>query len=554
MTQHRRKAQDSLFAFSFLLLVAASGCGPSKSQSFRSSFLPSLPHTNAETAEQSTPPAGPNLYGRETPNPLAEMAAAPKPTDTEFRLMRAQERFEAGKRAYAQGDLAAARNEFDKAVDTLLATPESAPDRARIERRLEQIVDAVYRYDVNGLGAGEDWDKVQYDKSPLDGMLEMTFPVDPRLKPKVKEEIEATVSQLPLEENDAVLGYIHFFSTDRGRRVLMSGLKRAGRYRPMIERILRDEGVPVELIYLAQAESGFLPRAVSYRQAAGMWQFVGWRGKQYGLDQGSYEDERLDPEKATRAAAKHLHDLFNQFGDWYLAMAAYNCGPGCVASAVERTGYADFWKLRDLGALPRETTNYVPLILAMTIMGKNPADYGLDAVDAEPAVDFETVKLTAPTGLELIADAAEMPVSELRQLNPSLLRAVTPPGFEIRLPRGTASTVSAALESIPPERRSSWRMHRVGAGETLASIAKRYRTGAALIAQANPSLMDSPAEGDVLIIPATYVEKPVKAKAARSSSRVKRTPARRTATASFHRHATPPRVKTASIRRASSAE
>jgi membrane-bound lytic murein transglycosylase D len=451
--------------------------------------------------------------------------------------------------------MATARQEFDKAIDTLLATPETALDRGRIERRLEQIVDAIYRYDVNGLGAGEDWDKVVYDKSPLDGMLQMTFPIDPRLKPKVKEEIEATVSQLPLEENDAVIGYIHFFSTDRGKKVLVSGLKRAGRYKPMIERILREEGVPSELIYLAQAESGFLPRAVSYKQAAGMWQFVSWRGKEYGLEQSSYEDERLDPEKATRAAAKHLHDLFNQFGDWYLAMAAYNCGPGRVANAVERTGYADFWKLRELGVLPRETMNYVALILAMTIMAKNPADYGLDRVDLEPAVDFETVKLTAPTSLELIADAAELPVSELRELNPSLLRAVTPAGFEIRLPRGAASAVGSALESIPPGRRSSWRMHRVGAGETLASIAKRYRTGAALIAEANPSLMDSPAEGDFVIIPASYTaEKRTQGKASRSVPHGRRTPVNGTAGSSVHRHTTPSRVKTASLRRASQAE
>jgi membrane-bound lytic murein transglycosylase D len=279
-----------------------------------------------------------------------------------------------------------------------------------------------------------------------------------------------------------------------------------------------------------------------------MWQFVSWRGKEYGLEQSSYEDERLDPEKATRAAAKHLHDLFNDFGDWYLAMAAYNCGPGRVTNAVERTGYADFWRLRDLGVLPRETTNYVPLILAMTIMAKNPSDYGLDRVDLETPVDFETVKLTAPTSLELIADAAELPVSELRELNPSLLRAVTPAGFEIRLPRGSASGVTSALESVPAERRSSWRMHRVGAGETLASIAKRYRTGATLISAANPSLMDSPAEGDFVIIPASYAENRAHGKASGTLSHTKRTPA------SLHHHSTPARVKTASLRRASASE
>jgi membrane-bound lytic murein transglycosylase D len=188
----------------------------------------------------------------------------------------------------------------------------------------------------------------------------------------------------------------------------------------------------------------------------------------------------------------------------------------------------------------------------MTIMAKNPSDYGLDRVDLETPVDFETVKLTSPTSLELIADAAELPVSELRELNPSLLRAVTPAGFDIRLPRGSASGVTSALESIPAERRSSCRMHRVGAGETLASIAKRYRTGAALIAEANPSLTDSPAEGDFVIIPASYAENRAHVKA--PGSRAKRTPANRAAANSTHRRTAAPRVKTASLRRASATE
>src|SRR5437764_9724710 len=132
----------------------------------------------------------------------------------------------------------------------------------------------------------------------------------------------------------------------------------------MIRRIFDQEGVPQELIHLAQAESGFLARAKSRKAAVGMWQFLAWRGREYGLDQTAYSDDRLDPEKATQAAARHLHDLYNEFGDWYLAMAAYNCGPGCVERAVQRTGYADFWELRAHNALPRETQNYVPLILA----------------------------------------------------------------------------------------------------------------------------------------------------------------------------------------------
>src|SRR5690606_25332672 len=158
-----------------------------------------------------------------------------------------------------------------------------------------------------------------------------------------------------------------------------------------------------ELIYMAQAESGFLPRAVSHKAAVGMWQFVKARGREYGLTQTPYADDRLDPEKATRAAARHLRDLYAKFGDWYPAIAAYNCGDGCVDRAIQRTGYADFWELRRRNAVPRETSNYVPIILAMTIMHKNAKDYGLDDIQPDEALQYDTIEMQASTHLALVA-------------------------------------------------------------------------------------------------------------------------------------------------------
>ena len=227
----------------------------------------------------------------------------------------------------------------------------------------------------------------------------------------------ATVSQLPLSVNDAVLGYINYFS-NRGHKTLIAATQRSGRYRPMIQRILDEEGVPQELIHLAQAESGFIPRAVSRKAAGGMWQFLAWRGQEYGLMQTRYTDDRMDPEKATRAAAHHLHDLYNEFGDWYLAIAAYNCGPGVVEKAVERTGYADFWELRARGVLPAETTNYVPIILAMTIMEKNAAEYGLEDVQFDPPLEYDTIDVTAPTSLALVADITDTSMTQLAGIEP----------------------------------------------------------------------------------------------------------------------------------------
>jgi membrane-bound lytic murein transglycosylase D len=505
---HRSSA--SLAGISILVALLTISCA-TKQPSFRLSFLPSTPAPADPSFE--APPQFPtaNLYSSDSPDLVQRaLAAASHVTqEVDSRVAKAREHLEAGKHLYQLDDVAGARLEFDAALDVLLSAPDNLPGRARLESELDQITDTIYHYDLEGLGAAAgDQAQVVYDKSPIDSILDMTFPTDPNLRPKVKEEIEATVSQLPLQENDAVLSYVHYFSTQRGRQVLIGGLRRSGRYRPLVQRILDDEGVPEELIYLAQAESGFLPRARSNKQAVGMWQFVQFRGRQYGLLQGPGTDDRLDPEKATRAAARHLHDLYAMFGDWYLAMAAYNCGPGCVQRAVERTGYADFWELRRLNVLPHETANYVPVILALTIMAKNPKDYDLENLDADRPVEYETMDLDSATSLALIADATDRPVSEIQDLNPALLKSTAPSGYQLRVPKGTLASVMAALDLVPANHRADWRIHRVVAGETLADIAHRYAAPLSALAAANeraalnaPS-SGAPVAGDLLVVPA----------------------------------------------------
>ena len=525
-----------LIAIVIISLAFVTGCMSGKPQAFRLSFLPSTP-VPVEIAFAEPPQLPDSLYANETPDLLQRaLTTMPRPPEVDGRIVRAEDRLEAGKKLYQQGDLTGARREFDAAVDILLSTPDNIPDRQKLERRLDQIVDRIYRYDLDRLGSGETQQEVVYDKPPLGGILEMTFPTDPNLRPKVKEEIGATVSQLPLEENDAVLSYIHYFSTDRGRKTLMAGLRHAGRYRALIQRILDDEGVPQELIYLAQVESGFLPRARSYKKAVGMWQFVQFRGREYGLNQSPTSDDRMDPERATRAAARHLRDLYATFGDWYLAMAAYNCGPGCVDHAVQRTGFADFWELRERNALPRDTKNYVPLILAITIMAKNPKDYNLDDVESDPPVEYDTIALDSPTSLSLIADATERPVTEIQELNPALLKPLAPAGYQLRVPKGASAPVLMALDIIPPAHRANWRIHRVTSGETLAEIARHYSTPVAAISTANQGMSALPEAGDLLVIPAGYrVERPVpnrsKATAHRKTSRPSAQPRRTVAAA-----------------------
>jgi membrane-bound lytic murein transglycosylase D len=429
------------------------------------------------------------------------------PNSSDLLIGKAEEKFQNGKRAYQVKDTETARREFDDAVDLMLQASDNPSDRRLFDTRLEEMVDSINRFDLAGMGAGASEEEAQFDKAPLDDILQMTFPADPRIKGKVTDEVKTTASQLPLQVNDVVLGYINYFS-GRGRRTMVAGLERAARYQPMISRVLSEEGVPQELIHLAQAESGFLPRAVSNRAAVGMWQFVKWRGQQYGLNQTAFTDDRLDPEKATRAAAHHLHDLYRQFGDWYLAIAAYNCGPNAVERAVERTGYADYWELRARRAIPQETSNYVPIIMAMTIMTKNAAEYGLTDLNPDPALEYDTVHVTSATNLALVADLTDTPVSQLIEMNPALLKNIAPADYDLRVRKGAAEQLEADLKLFPEDRRASWRMHRVESGETLAGIASLYKTPASRIAGANTISADGPRAGERLIIPADYREEP----------------------------------------------
>src|SRR3989441_12723924 len=237
--------------------------------------------------------------------------------------------------------------------------------------------DRVYPYELRLSRAGDVFSEAPAVPAAIDEVAEMTFPVDPSLKGRAEEAAKNISHDLPLTVNDEVLSFLNFFQPPRGRAIVETGLNRAGRYREMISRVLREEGVPQDLIYLAQAESAFQPLALSRAGARGIWQFVAYRGQEYGLKRSWWVDERQDPEKATRAAAQHLRDLYHLYGDWYLAMAAYNCGPGNVQKGVERTGYADFWELYRRNVLPRETKNYVPIIVALTLIAKDAAHYGI---------------------------------------------------------------------------------------------------------------------------------------------------------------------------------
>jgi membrane-bound lytic murein transglycosylase D len=468
--------------------------------------VPALAPAPAGAGARQTAPA--ELPALPVTSPLRRALVSllpPVPGGKDYLIQQVQAKFASGEQNFKAGHLEAARRDFDDAVDWMLESGYDPNGDPKLSELFRHVVDSVYTYELQAFRAGDGFSEAPAVPAPIDEVAEMTFPVDPRLKERAEEAAKSISHDLPLTVNDEVLSFLNFFQTPRGRVIVETGLSRAGRYREMIARVLREEGVPQDLIYLAQAESAFQPLALSRAGARGIWQFVAYRGHQYGLAHTWWIDERQDPEKATRAAAQHLRDLYGMFGDWYLAMAAYNCGPGNVQKGIERTGYADFWELYKRNALPRETKNYVPIILALTLIAKDAAHYNIQ-VESEKPVPTDVVKPGRAIDLRLVAETIDVDVETLRALNPALLRLATPddPSFQLHLPQGSAERFSAEIADIPPDKWVSWRRHRVEAGETLTSIGKKYRVTAAAIADANNLERNEALEaGEKLIIPAT---------------------------------------------------
>jgi membrane-bound lytic murein transglycosylase D len=441
-----------------------------------------------------------------TAQPAAPAAVKPVPVDPVPALIDSSERaYQQGQAEYKAGHLESAKAAFDKAVTVLMEAPVDVASDERLRAQFDKVVEGTHQLEMQAFKEGDGFTEQKPEPAPIDEAAEAVAPPDAATTAKAEAELRQTRSDIPLVINDYVAGYINFFTnTNKGRNTLINGWQRAGRYREMIFRILKEEGVPQDLFYLAQAESGFHPIAVSRVGARGMWQFMHYTAPLYDLKKNWWLDERQDPEKSTRAAARHLKDLYNQFGDWWLAMAAYNSGAGNVQRAVQRTGYADFWELYRRNVLPKETKNYVPIIVAMTIVAKNPAQYGLDAVAIEPPVEPDVVTTNYAVDLRLAAEAVDSAVEEISELNPALIRRVTPREFayDLKLPHGTKERFEEAMAAIPTDKRVTWRYHRVAEGETLSAIAKKYRVSESAITQVNNLESEEINSGARLVIPA----------------------------------------------------
>jgi peptidoglycan lytic transglycosylase D len=456
------------------------------------------PKSSPAQVPVATPAPNP-AQSRDVQRP-SDAAAPAAPSDPVADLVvRVEKEYQEGLLNYQAGKTDAAKEHFDNAINDLLASHLDIRSDERLQTEFDRIVEGVNRLNLDGQNADNEAQQ-KSEPAPIDETNALTPSADPNVKAKAQAEIKSTHSDLPLMMTDQVAGYISYFS-NRGRGTFERAFARSGRYHDMMVSILKQEGVPQDLIYLAQAESGFHPLAVSRVGARGIWQFMGSRARGYGLSHNMWVDDRQDPEKSTRAAARHLKDLYNQFGDWYLAMAAYNSGPGTVQAAVKRTGYADFWELYRRNVLPRETRNYVPIILAVTIMTKNLSQYGFDDVSMDFPAKYDSVSINYPVDLRLVAQCVGSTQAELQELNPSLLRLTTPRQgtFELHLPAGTREQYQTAIAAIPTDMRLWWRYHTVQSGDTLASLSRAYRIPSKSIAQAN-HLEGTELEADARVI------------------------------------------------------
>ena len=418
--------------------------------------------------------------------------------------------FDTGERELKLGHLTAARSEFNRALEVLLESPLGGRTEPRLRAHFDGLVERISAYEVTALAQGDGFEEQQRTESAtIDQLLSISTFETPAATPEttraVTTDLQFSEHDIDIPLNAKVLSFVQLFS-GRLKSFLEEGLSRGVQYLPMIQSIFRAEGLPLDLAYVPLVESAFKPSALSRAKARGIWQFMRGTALENGLTHDWYIDERAEPEKATRAAAKYLRTLNDMFdGDWHLALASYNGGPGRVQRAVKRAGAADFWKLSASSRyLPRETRDYVPLILAAIIIARNPAQYGLDVEPVEP-FRYEAVTLSTAVDLRRVAEWIGTPIQLLQDLNPELRRWTTPvraTEYELRVPDGTGDILRAHLAEANPDDLAPLNWHVVKKGETLLSISKKLKVSRVDLAEANylssGSRLDA---GQRLIIP-----------------------------------------------------
>ena len=438
-------------------------------------------------------------------------------------IERANDHFRKGKLNLEDNKREQARDEFDKAVDEILMSGLDVRASHRLQTFYLELVERIYREEVPVLQslpspaavvaqggpdpklANMEVAKAQEPKQVQIGFTQQDFepsPLDTLSKLILTEdEKKVTSDQLAAAEeiknsldfkftmNPLVQQYINYYQGPVGRRTMEAGLRRSGRYMKIARDAFRQAGVPEDITWLGQVESAWAPRARSWAAASGLWQFISSTGAQYGLRQTAWVDERNGIEKPTHASARHLKDLARRYnGDWLLAMAAYNTGAGNIDRAISRAGEANYWKIYPY--IAQETRNYVPNILAVIMIAKNPEKYGFHGIRPEAPMSYEIVPVQSATSLRLIAEATDTSVDYLQSLNPELRRDTTPRGeaYNVRVPAGKGKELNALLKRVSPDRRDAARVVSVAPGEDLQSVANRTGVSVATLQTMNPGV------------------------------------------------------------------
>ena len=425
-----------------------------------------------------------------------EPVTPPLPDVSESEVIQsARAELENGEELAHQGQWSDARLAFDRAVDLLLGLPGGVSSSAEAEGLYNDVIATIHdteRASLDALAAElEQADVAAVDELTSEAALEELNASDVAERPvgpvrNAASDLPEVTYDIPIVMNQRVRSIIEMFQLRR-HDWFQEALDRSGYYAPMVHEVFAEEGVPQDLMYLAMVESAFKGRAVSRAGARGIWQFIRGTGRLYGLRQSFWVDDRFNAEKATRAAARHLKDLYDELGDWYLVMAAYNSGQRRVERAIRRTGSRDFWVHAQRRVLPRETRSYVPLIIAATVIAKNPEAYGFTPSSKTP-IDYDVVRLDHAVDLSTAADSAGVSLDDMKFLNPELRRWVTPldsNDYPLRIPEGNAEAFKTALAAIPEDERVRFGTHVVRRGDTLSRIANRYGTSIDALTAAN---------------------------------------------------------------------
>ena len=466
----------------------------------------------------------------------AAPAAPVAPEDPVQTLIATADRhFKTGQLELEQGHFEAAKQEFNRAVDLLLESPFGARTEPRIREYFDRLVDRISAYEVRALADGDGFVEKKYELATIDELLALSTTLGtPVAPPELKDVVRLDLAEhdVPIPLNQRVLSYIDLFQ-GRLHDFIEDGMRRGTKYLPMIQEVFRAEGLPLDLAYVPLVESAFKPNALSRVKAKGVWQFMAGTALENGLRRDWYIDERSDPEKATVAAAKYLRTLVQMFdGDWHLALASYNGGPGRLQRAMKRGHLDDFWSLAEKPKLlPRETREYVPMILAAIVVARNPAQYGFE-FEPETLRAVEKVTLPHPVDLRRIAEWTDSSIDEIQSLNPELRRWTTPVkdrDYELRVPAGTAGVVLARLDETSATDLASLNYYIVKSGDTLPVIARKLHVSKVDLAEANYLKATARvAPGQKLIVPAETTA----LMAARADRAVPATEARRTVTQS----------------------